>query len=258
MPECQSFLMMVSDIIKRDPDWNRAWIEARTLHKRKPTEAATMRCTVEKRVLEVLPARDVVEPLINLYLDTFEYVHHVLHMPSFCREYTAFWEDCTNRSSGSAATMLLMMACAHPVAHAGSTPLLANFQITHSAVVTWIEAAESWLNVQSQKHLTLTYLQVSCLLVLCKKLNEVKVKRHWTFVGTLLRFAISGGLHRDPSLLGNRISVFEAEMKRRIWASILDIELQTSIDRGLMSMLGKETIPNPCRGQLHCDFPAHY
>ena len=201
------------------------------LRKTKPAEAAPMRCTTQTRILEVLPTRDIVEPLINLYLDTFEYVHHVLHVSSFRREYTAFWEQSNTRRGVFAATMLLMMACANPVAQAGSTLSIANSQITHSTVVAWVETVESWLNVQSQKHLILTYLQVSCLLFLCKKLNGVKVKRHWTFIGTLMRFAISGGLHRDPSLLGdNRISVFTAEMKRRIWASILDMELEASID----------------------------
>ena len=54
-------------------------------------------------------------------------------------------------------------------------------------------------------------------------------------------------MHRDPSLLASgKISEFEKEMKRRLWVTIMELELQSSIESGLQSSLSG----------LHFDTPA--
>jgi hypothetical protein len=46
---------------------------------------------------------------------------------------------------------------------------------------------------------------------------------------------MSAGFHRDPNLLGEKVSVFDQEMRRRLWASMIELELQASVDRGMPS-----------------------
>jgi hypothetical protein len=55
----------------------------------------------------------------------------------------------------------------------------------------------------------------------------------------LLRQAIHQGLHRDPSNFP-AISAFDAEMRRRIWASILEINVQFSLDAAMPPLLAPE------------------
>jgi hypothetical protein len=45
-------------------------------------------------------------------------------------------------------------------------------------------------------------------------------------------------MHRDPSLLSTgKISTFEKEMKKRLWITIMELELQSSLESGLQSSL---------------------
>ncbi|KAF3386715.1 hypothetical protein F1880_000730 [Penicillium rolfsii] len=62
---------------------------------------------------------------------------------------------------------------------------------------------------------------------------------NWAAAGTLLRQAIQQGLHRDPSNFP-AISAFDAEMRRRIWASILEINIQFSLDAAMPPLLTPE------------------
>jgi hypothetical protein len=53
------------------------------------------------------------------------------------------------------------------------------------------------------------------------------------------------GLHRDPSHIGN-MSVFHAEMRRRLWATVLEMTVQSSLDMGMPPMISPndyDTLP---------------
>ena len=224
--------------IKRHPALARVRSEIRSLEKGRKDPAANLQIS-EKTLSELLPDRETVEPLVRLYLETFETVYHVLHVPSFWKEYLQFWKAPGQGRPGFVATTLLMMATVYCVSKSENLSFVGVTSIVRDTAVTWISACDSWLQSQSQKHMTLTYLQLCCLLQLAKRNNVVKAKRYWTSAGTLMRFAMSAGLHRDPTLLAipSKISQFDGEMKRRIWATIVELELQASIDRGMPSSL---------------------
>jgi hypothetical protein len=78
---------------------------------------------------------------------------------------------------------------------------------------------------------------------------------------SLLYYSISIGLHKDAAALSQSFSVenaaagladlqrpamppFEQEIRRRLWSTIVELELQASFDRGLPSFAG--TIPADC------------
>lgn len=52
---------------------------------------------------------------------------------------------------------------------------------------------------------------------------------NWTLSGSLLHFACMQGLHRDPKHFAE-LSFLDAESRRRLWATVLELLLQTSID----------------------------
>src|SRR5271154_4702327 len=217
--------------MKRNPVLARVRTEIRILEKARKNQIVDHMQPSDKPLLELLPGREVVEPLVRLYLDTYNHLYHILHLPSFWKEYYIFWDAPKKGRLGFVATLLLVMAVVGSISNqqrfnAGDTEFVAR-----ESAVTWILASETWLQAQSQKHLTLNYFQICCLSLLAKRSNVIKAKRYWTSAGTLLRFAISTGLHRDPSHLGDKITVFDAEMKRRIWTTIVELELQASIDR---------------------------
>ena len=103
-----------------------------------------------------------------------------------------------------------------------------------------IDTCEAWLKVQSNKHTTLSTYQVNVLLFLARKMNCIKMKREWANAGHLVRLAQSAGFHREPTSLSTKISVFDQEMRRRLWATILELELHISINRGMPSSVSAE------------------
>ena len=114
-----------------------------------------------------------------------------------------------------------------------------------------VTAVDQWLEQQSQKHLTAETFQVQLLSLLAKATTALKRKRAWTNSGFLLRVAISAGFHRDPSELRETISVFDQEMRRRLWATIVEWDLAISIHRGLPPMAA--SIPVVCGAPLNID-----
>lgn len=66
----------------------------------------------------------------------------------------------------------------------------------------------------------------------------------WFVMGTILRLALRMGYHRDPARIrddagggGLKLTPFRAEMRRRVWVSIYQIDALVSFQMGLPSML---------------------
>ncbi|KAI9836674.1 MAG: hypothetical protein M1819_001310 [Sarea resinae] len=186
-------------------------------------------------LLKLLPDREIVDYLVHLYFDTFETLYRILHRPSFWNEYQMFWEDHQAAKPAFVILMLLMMAAVSCLSTKEQPTYLGDSAIARERAVLWIEVSEWWLGRHSQKNIYLAIWQIRCLLILAKQVNIVKKKRTWTAAGTLVREAMSAGFHRDPSLLGEKVSVFNQEMRRRLWATIIELELQASVDRGMPS-----------------------
>jgi hypothetical protein len=54
----------------------------------------------------------------------------------------------------------------------------------------------------------------------------------WLSISMVLHLAVRMGYHRDPDHFGG-LSIFEGEMRRRVWATILQIDLSFSLETGL-------------------------
>lgn len=79
----------------------------------------------------------------------------------------------------------------------------------------------------------------------------------WMVFGLIVRASLRLGLHRDASHYPN-ISVFRGEMQRRVWAAILHMDLQTSLQVGLPRMLKEGMYDTKKPGNyLDEDFDEH-
>jgi hypothetical protein len=75
---------------------------------------------------------------------------------------------------------------------------------------------------------SLEILQTQCLVVLCRKTDGSKPYTPWKLVGELLQMGIFMGLNHDPSLFPNTVSLYDGEMRRRIWTTILELHNHVS------------------------------
>ncbi|KAL3952520.1 hypothetical protein ACCO45_012463 [Purpureocillium lilacinum] len=185
-----------------------------------------------------LPAKEVADELIDCYLRTSERVYRVVHIPSFRRDYDGLWTPGETRSTAFIVQLKLILAIG----------------------ATTYDEAFSYGKPGLKSQLSIRALQTSVLLLLARESTGVGETLVWTAAGSLLRTAIYMGLHRDPAKLPG-VSPFDAEMRRRLWNTILELELQSSMASGgppLLSLLDFDTRPpaNMDDEQLEAEEPV--
>ncbi|CAI0647361.1 unnamed protein product [Colletotrichum noveboracense] len=194
----------------------------------------------DPRLEALLPPKEQVDALVEVYIDQFEQMHRIIHIPTFRREYSEFWENpAESRYAAFTALVLAIIAvanCIHTHESMRFTGMISNAQTTAEK---YIKAVEDWQDKQSVKHRKLIHYQIACLLYLGKRVNTVKKKRFWTNSGALIQDGISVGLHREPSHMSGKISVYNQEMRRRIWATVQEFDMQASFDHGLPTLVSQ-------------------
>ena len=189
----------------------------------------------EADMIAILPPKLETDNLVQLYLDNYDAIYHIIHLPTFRQEYTDMWADISKACPHFIAVVILMTAAAHCLVTSEPVLYNANSSASRERGVTAISCCEQWVRRQSQKHVTVADFQIRFLIALAKLLNGYKFKRTWTDAGELLRFFMAAGLHRNPDLLRKQTSSLDKEMRRRLWAAATEFELQASFARGMVS-----------------------
>ncbi|KAI8296725.1 hypothetical protein K4K59_003908 [Colletotrichum sp. SAR11_240] len=200
-----------------------------------------------------LPSKEVADTLLDNYLRTTESMYRILHLPTFRRQYEALWVNDTVPDPGFLVQLKLVLAI-------GAVTYDDEFSLRTSAIL-WVYEAQVWLAEPNFKvRLNIPFLQTSLLLLFAQERVGVAGDSTWVLSGTILRKAMHMGLHRDPNHLPGR-STYEAEMRRRLWNTVLEVDLQASLSSGgapLISMSDFDTAPpgNFDEEQLEADGPT--
>ena len=206
--------------------------------------------TDESTLINLLPQRKVADQLVQIYVDKLESTYRILHLPSFWEEYSILWNSPQQGRPAFLVILLLVLASTYCIKESESSTFRGDSSLARETATLWIRTCDSWLQSQSQKHTTLAIFQVHCLSFIAKKINSIKRKRTWTLAGNLLRIAISTGLHRDACMASSKkVSIFDQEMRRRLWATISELELLASFDRGMPATLRDVVVD--------CDSPSN-
>ena len=188
-----------------------------------------------RALIEVLPSRAAVDELVWLYLTYIEPVHRIVHVPSFLRDLDNFWASTENLdcvSSLFVVQLLLMLACAWNLADPETLHFKNGDRLKCYTAVKWIALVEKWVQNFHIKRPEITAFRIQCLLIMAQNNQGVKRSRAWLATSMLTKQAMLAGYHRDPGTY-SKISVFNKEMRRRIWATIVELDLQVAMDRGL-------------------------
>ncbi|KAI0381666.1 fungal-specific transcription factor domain-containing protein [Hypomontagnella monticulosa] len=185
----------------------------------------------------LLPSKDETDSLVTVYLDQFEQIHRIVHVPTFKAEYETYWDPSKTRNASFTALVLSMIAVSCCLDMQQSNKFVGIKSSSIQTAEKWIRACDEWHARQSQKHRKLVHYQIACLLYLAKRVNLVKKKRFWTTSGALIRDGLSVGLHQDPDHVTAKISPYMAEMRRRLWATMVEFDIQASFDQGLPTLL---------------------
>lgn len=192
-----------------------------------------------------IPSQEIADQLVQLYFDTFESTYRILHRGLFFKEYEQYWKDPAAGSTSFVVKLLLVLAIGTIFYDDGT-----NGTALRSLAPQWIYAAQTWLSGPFEKaRLNLAGIEAQCLFTLARQTHNLESDLLWINVGTLFRTAMSMGLHRDPSHFP-KISVFHAELRRRLWATITELTTQSSLDCGMPPMFSFN--------DFDCEPPANY
>lgn len=187
---------------------------------------------------QTVPVRSLADQLVDAYFSTFEGSIRILHVPTFRAEYERYWQNPSATSDVFVMQLQLVMAI-------GSCVYDDQFSLRTKAV-QWVHEAQLWLLIPPEKsRMTIAGIQIMCMLTIAKATCAVGQDLTWVTTGSMVRQAMYMGLHRDPKHLAE-MSVYRAEMRRRLWATILELNLGSSYDAGgppLISAKHYDTLP---------------
>ncbi|RYP22854.1 hypothetical protein DL765_001450 [Monosporascus sp. GIB2] len=179
-----------------------------------------------------LPAKEIADKLLATYLRTFEPLYRIVHVPTLKLEYERYWED---PEAVNTLVILKIQVCLA----IGACFFDDKFTLRTSAL-QWIHEAKMWFARSEQSRLSICGLQILCLLQLARQCTDaLHEDLTWISAGSLYQAAICMGLQVDPSRLP-KMSPFDAEIRRRLWATVVELLLQSSLDSGSPLLLSSE------------------
>ncbi|KAL3425279.1 hypothetical protein PVAG01_02070 [Phlyctema vagabunda] len=246
---CEYFDVVRTYIWKQDEEWS----EVQGLVKQCKAIIKAIRSSVKAEQLicfdpkDCLPSRELCDELVGLYLRTFETTLRILHIPSFWTKYQAHW----NNPQSSSPTFIIKLLLVLAVGAAFYQP--PHPHLSRSLIMSWIFTAKSWIQSSADDtNLNIAFIQIQCLLVVARQCNDISTHGVPILTSTLLRTAMMIGLHRDPSLFG-KLRPYDREIRKRLWATVLELAVQSSPDSGMPPFISLEDYDCPPPSNLNDD-----
>lgn len=193
--------------------------------------------SVLSQMFGMIPARVVADKLVRIYIANFENTLRILHIPTFLRECERFWTHESDSITVFAVfipQILITMVIASCLDD--SIDVEDDMTEEHFDISGVCDLVQDWLNsLHGKQRVNLSTIRTQTLLLLAHQTRLKRIEETWSEVGALVRSAMTTGLHRDPAAAPD-ISVFEGEQRRRLWITIVEMDLQISMNCGMPSM----------------------
>ncbi|KAJ9143828.1 Transcription factor [Pleurostoma richardsiae] len=202
-----------------------------------------------REILDAIPPKPLADVLLEKYWAVLSISHTLIHKPTFMKEYSRFWEspaDTPVMWVGLLFAMLGIGALHWDIAPSdtegpgitlpsGAEPQrlvdLYRTKVVQCLVLGQYAKGPAFTIETLLHYLHLNYVPAED--------TEIGI---WVMLGTLVRMAQRMGYHRDGSHFP-RMSAFQAEIRRRVWLVIFELDVIVAAHFGLPRMI------NP----KHCD-----
>jgi hypothetical protein len=209
--------------------------------------ASTLCPTISTR--DLLPSRSSCHILVDAYINTFEKVLRVLHVPTFLREYEHFWcQPLTFRALEAEEPFLCKLSIILALGSTVVSDASINSASLRNQAVSWISYGKQWLarHMSNANRSDINMAQIHCLLALIRHVYDDNTERSEGFHMhpghfDLARIGMQMGYHRDPLIRSPDMPALEVETRRRLWATMVELSLQNSLDEELPSSLSPES-----------------
>ncbi|KAL4941657.1 hypothetical protein BDV06DRAFT_178035 [Aspergillus oleicola] len=187
--------------------------------------------------LAIMPPKAVADRLVSRFFNSMEPGVLLFHGPTFQKEYDSFWRQPQDVSLTWLSMLFSMMCLAirlhqrskgEPADGIGDPEEACNDFRLHAAycLIKDRYTTPSKYTIEA----LLTYAQ-------CEYFRSADAQHeNWVLFGIILRLAMHVGLHRDGSRYPG-LSHFDVEMRRRVWAFMIQADALSSFQSGLPRML---------------------
>ncbi|KAI5927574.1 fungal-specific transcription factor domain-containing protein [Camillea tinctor] len=220
-----------------------------------------------EEILSSIPPRSAADRLIAHYFEALKLASCLIHSGEFLKQYNAFWEDPQNTPIIWVGLLFAILAIAAQFefnnAEASSSELKDEYLPFSGSVTLRPVVHEYRERVVQCLHLgrytrggpfvletLIHYVGIEFAL---RKDASSDV---WLALGITVQLAVRMGYHRDPSHF-KRISPFDGEMRRRVWAMLYHMDLGISGQMGAPRLI-RDSIVDTAepRSLLDSDFNA--
>ncbi|KAF4448938.1 hypothetical protein F53441_7707 [Fusarium austroafricanum] len=192
-------------------------------------------------ILSDLPPKQVCDMLVSVLFRSHYAMMPILHPDKFQQEYESFWNSPTETSATWVAILLALLSLTAGIYEVSGQAKTSQVTIPSSKALA--KKAEQCLLLSnytaSSEHAVEALL---LLLVGCWLRTKVSDTNIWFLMGKVVQLAICKGYHRDATKVpASKISPFYAEMRRRVWVCLYQLDSLMSFQMGVPSM-----IPSDC------------
>ncbi|KIW05761.1 uncharacterized protein PV09_03616 [Verruconis gallopava] len=191
----------------------------------------------QDEILAAVPPRPVVDRLMALHFDSYIITPYLIHGKKFLREYETFWKD---PYATSIAWVGLMFSMLYIAAQLQTFTMDFINGRTESLKMDYLSMKDAFRERAVQCLILARYttggpfILETLITVFTGEfiLSKDSATDGWLFISMILQIAMRMGYHRDPDHFPG-LSAFESEMRRRVWATILQLDLALSLETGL-------------------------
>ncbi|KAL8400947.1 hypothetical protein RB594_001103 [Gaeumannomyces avenae] len=193
----------------------------------------------KEEILASVPTRPFVDQLISCYFNSFELSPAVLHSGQFLHEYEEFWKRPSASPIVWVGLLFTLMCLASQFQRhrldpgEQTTQMLSARQHLQDRVEAFQQRAVQCLVVGDYIRGGPHVLETLVLYLAAELFRSSDAEPGmWMLVGTMTQIATRMGYHRDPRHFAG-LSPLAAEMHRRVWMTMVEIDLGVSAQMGL-------------------------
>ncbi|OAL38486.1 hypothetical protein AYO20_02135 [Fonsecaea nubica] len=218
---------------------------------------STSHISLSQILSQALPPRLQVDRRLSTYFNSRYLVIPFIHTGQFRRQYEQFWRTPLEMPPLWVSILFSICCMSATLSEAvGSEPSTPEDQL--SPRMSFLNAAGQCLRLGGFIRPKRYVVEALALYAQCKYMATLDPSREVSIIFPILvRLAYRSGYHRDPSQFPH-LSVFEGELRRRVWAMCLQFDLMVSFQLGLPNQIPPNSWDTlPPSNLMDSDFDEH-
>ncbi|KAG4417028.1 hypothetical protein IFR04_009804 [Cadophora malorum] len=169
--------------------------------------------------ISVLPEKIQADILLDRYFECVDPVYPMIHRQTFYADYEHFWslpQPEKDRVDGTLVAMIFAMLAMGTQFVTTTGP-----KERQQTAEFYVSAAHQSLRMSSYLNKASVRSIQAMVLITYFLINDNHASDGWAFAGILIRQAYAMGLHRDPNIVCPNASIFDKQMRRKLWQAVL-------------------------------------